>query len=89
MVAKQVFFEGTVQGVGFRFSTKQLAQGYEVVGWVRNLADGRVEVQVMGEEGEVDGFVRSFQGSSLAQHIETMEVAPIAPLSGVRGFSIR
>ena len=44
MVAKQVLYEGRVQGVGFRFSVRSIATGYDVVGGVRNLIDGRVEV---------------------------------------------
>lgn len=88
-VAKQVFFEGRVQGVGFRFMTKQLAQGFEVVGWVRNLSDGRVELQVMGEYAEVSGFLRAFDDSSLAHHIQHMDITTIAPLTGVTSFSIR
>lgn len=88
-VAKQVFFEGRVQGVGFRFMTKQLAQGFEVVGWVRNLSDGRVELQAMGEPDELNAFLRAFDDSSLAHHIQHMDITAIPPLTGVAGFTIR
>jgi acylphosphatase len=43
MTAKQVFYSGRVQGVGFRYTVKQIASGYEITGFVRNLPDGRVE----------------------------------------------
>jgi len=52
-----VFFEGRVQGVGFRYQTSQIAKGFEVCGFVRNLADGRVELQAEGEAAELDAFV--------------------------------
>ena len=57
MTARQYFFSGRVQGVGFRYSTKQLAKGFDVLGWVRNLGDGRVELQIMGDEEELDEFI--------------------------------
>jgi len=60
MVAKRVFYEGRVQGVGFRFSVKSITTGYEVVGSVKNLIDGRVELLVQGEENEVAEFYKPF-----------------------------
>jgi len=48
MTARRVMYEGRVQGVGFRFSVKEIAQGFEVAGWVRNLPDGRVQLEVQG-----------------------------------------
>lgn len=58
---ENVFFAGRVQGVGFRYATLQVAREFEVSGWVRNLADGRVEMLVEGEKGEVSGFVKGVE----------------------------
>ncbi|MBD5779345.1 acylphosphatase [Pelagicoccus sp. NFK12] len=68
------YFSGHVQGVGFRYSTAQLAKGYEVTGFVRNLADGRVELEIEGEKeecremlasvvDELDAYVRKTESS--------------------------
>ena len=45
---KRINFSGRVQGVGFRYTTKQLALGFDIVGSVRNREDGTVELDVMG-----------------------------------------
>ena len=58
MIAKRVIFEGRVQGVGFRYTVKDLARGFDVCGSVKNLADGSVELNVMGEPDEVESFLR-------------------------------
>ena len=65
MTAKQVFFSGRVQGVGFRYATKRLAAGFEVTGWVRNLNDGRVEMQAMSRDAaELDAFLEELRENS-------------------------
>src|SRR2546428_13128221 len=56
MTSLQVFYEGNVQGVGFRWSVRHAATGFDVTGWVRNLPEGRVEIQVTAEENEARGF---------------------------------
>lgn len=89
MSAKQVHFEGRVQGVGFRYATRQIAKGFDVVGWVKNLFDGRVEMQVMGEDDEVDEFIQEIQESNLAHHIQKVEIRDIPDLEDVKGFSIQ
>ena len=88
MITKQFFFTGRVQGVGFRYSTKRLAMGFDVIGWVRNLDDGRVELQVQGEEDEVDAFLEEIHDSPLDSYIQEQQERTIAPLENVTGFSI-
>ncbi|HEY5892951.1 MAG TPA: acylphosphatase [Chthoniobacterales bacterium] len=89
MIAKQVFFEGNVQGVGFRFTTKHIASGFDVTGWVRNLADGRVEMLVQGAPNEVTAFVSEIGQSVLAGHIDHVFEHPATVDKTLRGFSIK
>ena len=90
MVAKQVFYSGRVQGVGFRYATKQLATGFDVSGWVRNLPDGRVELLVIAfDAAELEAFLTELQeNSALANHIKETETRTVPAPPGVTGFSI-
>src|SRR5690606_15125524 len=89
VIARRVIFEGRVQGVGFRYTTKDLARGFEVCGWVKNLTDGTVELQVSGERDEVEAFLKEIaEESPLAHHIQGMHGQNIPPLAGVKGFTI-
>jgi acylphosphatase len=89
MVAKRVVYEGRVQGVGFRFSVKDVARGYEVAGWVKNLIDGRVQLEVQGERGEVDAFLEAVRQSHLCALISRQTIQEVPKLEGVKGFEIR
>lgn len=56
-VQREIHFEGRVQGVGFRQTTRSVAAGFRVVGFVQNLPDGRVRLVVEGDPAELDRFV--------------------------------
>ncbi len=89
MKTKRVIYEGRVQGVGFRYTTKDLAKGYDVLGTVRNLPDGTVELIVAGDEEEVADFLRELREDSVvAHHIKTVYEEEIAALPDLKGFSI-
>ena len=89
MSACQIFYDGNVQGVGFRYSVKQIARGFDVTGFVRNLRDGRVELQASGETTELSEFFRAISESELRAHIKNQTQQTVENLSGFRGFEIR
>ena len=59
---RQVWYTGRVQGVGFRYKAFQLASGYDVAGFVKNLEDGRVHLCAVGDEREVKEFTEQLAG---------------------------
>jgi acylphosphatase len=87
MVSKRAVFSGRVQGVGFRYATQELSDGFRVNGYVRNQSDGTVEVVAEGEANEVDSFLAEL-GRRMGNHIEQTSVAD-APPAGSKGFRIR
>ena len=61
-VRAQAYFSGHVQGIGFRFSTVDVADLFpEITGFVRNLRDGRVEVVAEGPEERVNAFIAAVE----------------------------
>jgi len=89
MKAVQVFYEGRVQGVGFRYSVRQIAKGFNVIGWVRNLSDGGVELQVSGDAAEVNAFLQGIRQSELGSLIKEESENLLATPPDARGFEIR
>lgn len=58
MQRRTCHFSGRVQGVGFRYTVKNLALQYDVAGYVRNLPDGRVELVMEGPDADMDRLIR-------------------------------
>lgn len=83
-----VFYSGRVQGVGFRYTVKALARGFEVTGTVRNVADGRVELTAEGRRSELEEFRKAIQDSELGHFIEQEEVGWSEAKNEFRGFEI-
>lgn len=63
-VRKHILVSGRVQGVGFRYSTYYLAQNLGLTGWVQNLDDGRVEMELQGDEADMNKFFRRLEQNS-------------------------
>ncbi len=89
MYSVEVFYEGKVQGVGFRWSVRNIAKGFDVRGWVQNLPDGRVQMQVSGEQAEVEQFLKAISESELRSHIRKQLDAPLGAPIQAQGFEIR
>jgi len=83
-----ILYSGRVQGVGFRFTTKAVAHGFEVTGLVRNLPDGRVELLAEGERAELEAFRRAVQDSEVGCFVRQEEATWAAAKNEFRGFEI-
>ena len=86
--AKRVIYHGRVQGVGFRYTSRGIAKRFDVVGFVRNLNDGTVELLAQGEPEEVDGFLAAV-GERLAANIKLADVSAVNPDVALTRFEIR
>ncbi|MEM7673668.1 MAG: acylphosphatase [Verrucomicrobiota bacterium] len=86
-IRKEVWFSGRVQGVGFRYTCRQIATEFEVSGTVQNLADGRVHLIAEGDEREVEPFIGEIS-DQMRSYIH--EINPSEPMEvvGYRGFEI-
>lgn len=88
--SQHVIYSGRVQGVGFRYTVKQIAAGFDVTGWVRNLPDGTVETFAVGTLDEVDAFLAAVASSHLGGYIKEARRESIE--SGIvdnLGFEVR
>ena len=83
-----IYYSGRVQGVGFRYTSKNVACGYEVTGCVRNLPDGRVELIVEGLRDELEAFQQGIRESGLGGLIRAEECAWEEAKGEFRGFEI-
>ncbi len=83
-----VFYSGHVQGVGFRYTVKSVAAGFDVCGTVRNLPDGRVELVVEGETPELKAFQQAIRDEGLGGLIRDEQAEWSLAQGGLRGFEI-
>ncbi len=88
MKRMQVFFSGSVQGVGFRFTAERLARRFSVTGFVRNLDDGRVEVTAEGEETVLIEFLTAIRESGMKDYIRDVEAHWSVAQGTFNGFGI-
>ena len=88
--SQRMIYSGRVQGVGFRYSVKQIAAGFEVTGWVRNLPEGTVEMFAAGAAEEVQAFVAAVSASHLGGYIkEARQEDGDGGLPAGHGFEVR
>jgi acylphosphatase len=85
---RELYYAGSVQGVGFRYTVRSLARGFEVAGFVRNLSDGRVHLVTEGEAEEVVAFLDAVR-AEMGHYISDVE-EKVRPAAGrFQGFEIR
>lgn len=79
---------GLVQGVGFRFTARSLANKHKLSGWVRNVADGGVELEIQGEDKFLNHFFNDLQ-NEFGCRISDYEQQEISIVSGNERFEIK
>jgi acylphosphatase len=87
VVARKFFISGSVQGVGYRFFAQRAAARHQVLGYVRNLEDGRVEALAEGKADSVEGFKHELLTGptfSKVEHIEELVLEPSKLYSSFR-----
>jgi acylphosphatase len=84
----QVVYSGHVQGVGFRYTVRTVASGFEVTGTVRNRTDGAVELVAEGSREELDAFRQAIRESGLDHFIRKEDVFWAEAKNEFRGFLI-
>jgi acylphosphatase len=81
-------FDGRVQGVGFRYTTQNIAMRYNVHGYVRNLNDGRVELVMEGDDHEMDGVLQCIR-KKMNGYIQQVEAETYPATGEFETFGIR
>ncbi len=87
-VARKIFISGTVQGVGYRFFAQRAAARHQIRGYVKNLADGRVEALVEGDEKSVEAFKHDLTAGPKFSNVENVEEIVLDPTGWYSSFRI-
>lgn len=87
-IQRTLWFEGRVQGVGFRYTTCGVATQFDVTGYVRNLADGRVEVVAEGEPREIERFTGAVC-DAMRGYVTSTQQQDAPPTGGFSTFGVR
>ena len=88
MIRKRIVFTGWVQGVGFRYRARRAADLLGVTGWVRNVYDGSVTMEIQGTEEQIDEVILAI-GRGHYVRIENMDVEKIPVIPGEHEFRTR
>ncbi len=87
-IRREVLFQGRVQGVGFRYTARQIASRFRVAGFVQNLPDGRVLLEVQGALDEVERFIQAIL-SEMAGYVTGHGQRDIPTGDEQSGFEVR
>lgn len=87
-IREHILFSGRVQGVGFRYQAMVAAREYGLTGWVENLPDGSVEMEVQGSPAAIGRMMKHLRSGHWIR-IDDMDMESLPVIPGERGFGVR
>lgn len=87
-IREHIIFHGRVQGVGFRYQAMYAARSFDLTGWVQNLPDGSVEMEVQGTPLGIGRMMKHLRSGHWIR-IDDMDMEEIGTIPGERGFSVK
>lgn len=85
---REILFDGRVQGVGFRYTTRNIAERFNVTGYVQNLPDGRVKLVVEGQQMEAERFIAAVL-AEMASYIRGQQETKTVATGEFDAFEVR
>ena len=82
-----IFYSGNVQGIGLRYTLRDIASGLKICGWVKNLRDGRVEVVAEAEEDTLNDFLEQVK-ERFPRYIKETALEWLPASGEFRGFKV-
>lgn len=82
-------FDGHVQGVGFRFTTVEIARDFAVQGYVQNMVDGSVKLVAEGDENELMRFLDALRAAHIFRHVIREDLSWPTATGDLEGFTVR
>ncbi|MGB9678223.1 MAG: acylphosphatase, partial [Candidatus Ratteibacteria bacterium] len=84
-----IYISGRVQGVGFRWYAQRIAKNIDILGWVKNLPDGKVEIIAEGNEENLERFIEELKKGYLGGNIRNIEKIEEKYTGEFKNFQIR
>ena len=88
MLRYYIILRGRVQGVGLRYRTSMSAREFGLTGWVKNLDDGNVALEVQGEKRDLDAFIKALFKNDYFIRIDDYSIKEISPLPTETRFNV-
>jgi len=84
-----IVVSGRVQGVGYRYFTRDAARSLGLSGWVRNMVDGRVELEVEGEQADIDSLIEQLRDGPALSRVTNVDVQGMIAMNSGGEFFIK
>jgi len=88
IIARLAHYEGMVQGVGFRYTARSLANRFDITGYVMNMPDGSVDVYAEGSPDQVDTFIQALK-EEMGEYVQNVKIEDQIPTGRYRRFDVR